>query len=122
SESFEKPVFVMNYPRDIKAFYMKEHPERPELVKCADLIAPEGYGEIIGGSQREEDYDKLLKNMKDFGLSEDDYGWYLDLRKYGSVPHSGFGMGLERFVAWVCGIPHVREAIPFPRMLYRIYP
>ena len=122
SESFEKPVFVMNYPRDIKAFYMKEHPERPELVKCADLIAPEGYGEIIGGSQREEDYDKILKNMKDFGLSEDDYGWYLDLRKYGSVPHSGFGMGLERFVAWVCGIPHVREAIPFPRMLYRIYP
>ena len=101
---------------------MKEHPERPELVKCADLIAPEGYGEIIGGSQREDDYDKLLARIEEFGLPVEHYQWYLDLRRYGSVPHSGFGIGLERTIAWICGVPHVRETIPFPRMLYRIYP
>ena len=122
SEEFEKPVFVMDYPKKIKAFYMKEHPERPELVKCADLIAPEGYGEIIGGSQREDDYDKLLARIEEFGLPVEHYQWYLDLRRYGSVPHSGFGLGLERTIAWICGVPHVRETIPFPRMLYRIYP
>ncbi len=122
SQSFEKPVFVVDYPKKIKAFYMKEHPQRPELVKCADLLAPEGYGEIIGGSQREDDYEKLLKRIEEFGLPVDAYRWYLDLRKYGSVPHSGFGLGLERTIAWIAGIQHVREAIPFPRMLYRIYP
>ncbi len=122
SSHFEKPVFVTDYPRKIKAFYMKENPERPELVKCADLLATEGYGEIIGGSQREDDYDKLLARMKEFGLPIEPYQWYLDLRKYGSVPHSGFGLGLERTIAWITGISHVREAIPFPRVLYRIYP
>jgi len=122
SSHFEKPVFVTDYPRKIKAFYMKENPERPELVKCADLLATEGYGEIIGGSQREDDYDKLLARMEEFGLPIEPYQWYLDLRKYGSVPHSGFGLGLERTIAWITGISHVREAIPFPRVLYRIYP
>jgi len=122
SQRFDKPVFIENYPAKIKAFYMKEHPERPELVACSDLIAPEGYGEIIGGSQREDDYDKLLAKIKKIGLPEESYEWYLDLRKFGSIPHSGFGMGLERTVAWICGIQHIREAIPFPRMLYRIYP
>ncbi|MCD6594059.1 asparagine--tRNA ligase [bacterium] len=122
SKHFDKPVFIMDYPRKIKAFYMKEHSERPELVRCADLIAPEGYGEIIGGSQREDDYDKLLARMEEFGLAIENYRWYLDLRKYGSVVHSGFGLGIERTVAWICGIPHVREATAFPRMLYRIYP
>lgn len=122
SNMFDKPVFIMDYPKKIKAFYMKEHPERSELVKCSDLIAPEGYGEIIGGSQREDDYDKLLRNINEFGLPERAYRWYIDLRKYGSVVHSGFGLGLERTVAWIAGIPHVRQAIPFPRMLYRIYP
>ncbi|MDR0922585.1 MAG: asparagine--tRNA ligase [Lactobacillales bacterium] len=122
ANSFEKPVFIMNYPKAIKPFYMKPHPTRDDVVICADLIAPEGYGEIIGGSERETDYDKLLAEIKKFGLSEDEYSWYLDLRKYGSVPHSGFGLGLERTVTWVAGIDHVRESIPFPRLLNRIYP
>ena len=122
SQHFGRPVFVMNYPKKIKAFYMKEDPHNPERVKCADLIAPEGYGEIIGGSQREDDYDKLLERMQEFNIPVEPYRWYVDLRKYGSVPHSGFGLGIERTVSWISGISHVREAILFPRMLYRIYP
>jgi asparaginyl-tRNA synthetase len=118
----DKPVFVECYPKKAKAFYMKQHPERPDLVLCADLLAPEGYGEIIGGSQREDDPDVLLKSITDSGLDPERYGWYFDLRKYGSVPHSGFGLGIERTLAWICGLRHVRETIPFPRMLYRAYP
>jgi asparaginyl-tRNA synthetase len=119
---FGRPVFVMNYPKAIKAFYMKEDPGRPDRVLCADLIAPEGYGEIIGGSQREDDYEKLRQRMEALGIPTEPYRWYLDLRKYGSVPHAGFGLGIERTVAWIAGIAHVREAALFPRMLYRIYP
>jgi asparaginyl-tRNA synthetase len=119
---YDKPIFIQHYPKKVKAFYMKEHPEKPEYVKCADLLAPEGYGEIIGGSQREDDYDKLLKAILDNGLDPERYGWYLDLRKYGSVPHSGFGLGIERTLSWICGLKHVRETIPFPRMIYRAYP
>lgn len=122
SENFETPVFIYDYPKHIKAFYMKEHPERPDLAKCSDLIAPEGYGEIIGGSQREDEIDKLLTRIKEEGLPVEAYEWYLDLRRYGSVPHAGFGLGLERTVAWLTGIKHVREAIPFPRMIYRLNP
>ncbi|HHS49694.1 MAG TPA: asparagine--tRNA ligase [candidate division Zixibacteria bacterium] len=122
SEHFDSPVFIYDYPKKIKAFYMKQHPERPELVKCSDLIAPEGVGEIIGGSQREEDIEVLRARIREEGLPEEAYGWYLDLRKFGSVPHSGFGLGIERTVAWICGISHVREAIPFPRMIYRLNP
>ena len=119
---FEKPVFVHNFPVGAKAFYMKPDPDDSETVLAADLLAPEGYGEIIGGSQRIDDYDILLKKLKENGLSEDDYRWYLDLRKYGSVPHGGFGIGLERTVAWIAKLPHVRETIPFPRLLEKIYP
>ncbi|MCD6569084.1 MAG: asparagine--tRNA ligase [Deltaproteobacteria bacterium] len=119
---FDKPVFIENYPKKTKAFYMKQDPDRPECVLCADLLAPEGYGEIIGGSQREDNYDVLLNTIKDNQLDPDRYKWYLDLRQYGSVPHSGFGLGIERCVAWICGLKHVREAIPFPRMIYRAYP
>lgn len=119
---FDKPVLILNYPKAIKAFYMKQDPERDDLVLCADMIAPEGYGEIIGGSVREEDYEKLKQRIHEFGLKEEDYEWYLDLRKYGSVPHAGFGLGLERTVTWIAGIEHVRESIPFPRLLNRIYP
>lgn len=122
ANSFNKPVFILNYPKAIKPFYMKPHPTRSDVVICADLIAPEGYGEIIGGSERETDYEALLEQIKNFGLSEEEYQWYLDLRRYGSVPHSGFGLGLERTITWVCGIEHIREAIPFPRLLNRIYP
>lgn len=122
SNQFEKPVLVYNYPQKIKAFYMKPHPERKELVLNNDMLAPEGYGEIIGGSQRNDDYDSLLQRIREQKLPEETYGWYLDLRKYGSVPHSGFGLGLERTVSWICHLPHVRESIPFPRMLYRLYP
>ena len=118
----ERPVFILNYPKAIKPFYMKEHPDRPEVVLCADMIAPEGYGEIIGGSEREVDYQRLSEQIEKFGLSKDDYAWYLDLRKYGSVPHSGFGLGLERMVTWISGTEHIRESIPFPRLLNRIYP
>ena len=122
ANSFEKPVFITNYPKAIKPFYMLPDPTRDDVVVCADLIAPEGYGEIIGGSERETDYDALLEEIRKWGLSEEEYSWYLDLRKYGSVPHSGFGLGLERTVTWLAGIDHVREAIPFPRLLNRIYP
>ena len=122
AKQFDKPVFILNYPKAIKAFYMKPHPEREDVVLCADLIAPEGYGEIIGGSEREVDFDALTQRIKEFGLTEEDYAWYLDLRKYGSVPHSGFGLGLERAVTWICGTEHIRESIPFPRLLNRIYP
>lgn len=122
AEQFDKPVFIVNYPKAIKAFYMKDHPDRDDVVLCADLIAPEGYGEIIGGSERETDYDVLKQKIIDFGLDPKDYDWYLDLRKYGSVPHSGYGLGLERFVTWVTGNKHIRESIPFPRLLNRLYP
>lgn len=122
SERYEGPVFVHGYPTACKPFYMKRNPVRPETVLCADLIAPEGYGEIIGGSQREDDLAALEQRIEEHGLPRDAYEWYLDLRRYGSVPHAGFGMGVERMVAWLCGLEHVRETIPFPRMLYRIYP
>ncbi|MCK5832584.1 asparagine--tRNA ligase [bacterium] len=122
SDSFGTPVFIYDYPKKIKAFYMKQHPDNPDLVKCSDLIAPEGYGEIIGASQREENIDALVGRIREEGLPEEAYSWYLDLRRYGSVPHSGFGLGLERTVAWICGINHIREAIPFPRMIYRLNP
>lgn len=121
-EDFDKPVFVYNYPKEAKAFYMKENPEDPRTVLCDDLLAPEGYGEIIGGSQREDDYDRLLARIREEGLPEEAYAWYLDLRKYGSFPHSGFGLGVERTVAWITGRPHIREMIPFPRLINRIYP
>lgn len=122
AESFDRPVFITHYPTSLKAFYMKPDPARPEVVLCADLIAPEGYGEIIGGSQRIDDPELLLQRFREHNLSEETYGWYLDLRRYGSVPHSGFGLGLERTVAWICGLEHVRETIPFPRLLYRLHP
>jgi asparaginyl-tRNA synthetase len=122
AEDHDRPVFVFNYPKEAKAFYMKENPEDPRTVLCDDLLAPEGYGEIIGGSQREDDYDKLLERIREQKLPESAYGWYLDLRKYGTFVHSGFGLGLERTVAWICGRQHIRECIPFPRMLNRLYP
>jgi asparaginyl-tRNA synthetase len=119
---YDRPVFVFNYPKEAKAFYMKENPADPRTVLCDDLLAPEGYGEIIGGSQREDDYDKLLHRIREEGLSVDAYDWYLDLRKYGTFVHSGFGLGLERTVSWICGLPHLREAIAFPRMMNRLRP
>jgi len=119
---FESPVFVFGYPTAVKAFYMEPWPGRPEVCKSVDLLAPEGYGEICGGSERISDYDLLLRRIREQGLPEDAFKWYLELRKYGSVPHSGFGMGVERVVAWLCGIEHVREAIPFPRTIKRVYP
>ena len=122
SSQFEKPVIVHRYPAQVKAFYMEPDPQRPELALCCDVLAPEGYGEIIGGSQRMGSYEHLLKRIHEHGLPEEAFKWYLDLRRYGGVPHSGFGMGLERAVAWICGLEHLRETIPFPRMLYRLYP
>ena len=122
SNEFKRPVFVMNYPLSAKEFYMKEHPENPELVLCFDVLAPEGFGEIVGGSQRVDDVKTLEQRLKDFNLPREPFEWYLDLRRFGSVPHSGFGMGVERTVAWICGIKHIRETIPFPRTLYRITP
>ncbi|WP_303975230.1 asparagine--tRNA ligase [Streptococcus merionis] len=122
SNYFGVPTFVVNYPASFKAFYMKPVPGNPERVLCADLLAPEGYGEIIGGSERETDYDKLIARIEEEGLNPEDYAFYLDLRKYGSVPHCGFGLGLERMVTFVAGTKHIREAIPFPRMLHRIKP
>jgi asparaginyl-tRNA synthetase len=121
-EMHDRPVFIMNYPKAAKAFYMKENPADPRTVLCNDLIAPEGYGEIIGGSQREDDLDRLLARIREQGLPEDSYRWYLDLRRYGTFTHSGFGLGLERTIAWITGRPHIREMIPFPRMLNRLYP
>jgi asparaginyl-tRNA synthetase len=121
-ESFDRPVFIHSYPVECKAFYMKASPERPEVARCADLIAPEGYGEIIGGGQREDDLETLLVRIREHKLPEESYEWYLDLRRFGSVPHSGFGMGIERVVAWICGLDHIRETIPFARMLHRMTP
>ncbi|GAA0353987.1 asparagine--tRNA ligase [Alkalibacterium iburiense] len=122
AQQYDKPVFILNYPKAIKPFYMKPHPDRDDVVLCADMIAPEGYGEIIGGSEREEDYDALREQILAFDLDIKEYEWYLELRKYGSVPHSGFGLGLERAVTWISGTEHIRESIPFPRLLNRIYP
>jgi asparaginyl-tRNA synthetase len=122
TKKYDKPIFVEKYPAEVKAFYMKRDRSDPTRALCADLLAPEGYGEIIGGSQREDDYDTLLKRLKEHNLPLDAFQWYLDLRKYGSVPHSGFGFGLERLVTWICGLEHVRESIPFARTIYRITP
>lgn len=122
ANQYEQPVFIVNYPKAIKPFYMPTHPDRDDIVICADLIAPEGYGEIIGGSQRESDYETLKQNIIDFGLNVEDYEWYLDLRRYGSVTTSGFGLGLERVVTWITGNKHIRESIPFPRLLNRLTP
>jgi asparaginyl-tRNA synthetase len=122
SEAADKPVIIHRYPAKAKAFYMEPDPERPELALCMDMLAPEGYGEIIGGSQRVSSYDLLRDRIREHGLPEEAFQWYLDLRKYGSVPHGGFGLGVERVVAWLAGIQHIRETIPYPRMLYRIYP
>ncbi len=122
SRLHERPVFVTQYPRECKAFYMKRNADDPTRVNNVDMLAPEGFGEIIGGSQREDDLDALLTRLREEGLSEDDYAWYLDLRRYGSVPHGGFGLGVERTLAWLCGFKHIRETIPFPRMMGRIYP
>ena len=122
SAQFDKPVMVHRYPAKVKAFYMEPDPQRPELALCVDVLAPEGYGEIIGGSQRMASHELLLQRIHEHGLPEEAFKWYLDLRKFGSVPHGGFGMGIERAVAWICGLEHVRETIPFPRMLYRLYP
>jgi asparaginyl-tRNA synthetase len=119
---YEKPVFVYGYPTEVKAFYMEPWPERPEVCKSVDLLAPEGYGEIIGGSERISDPDLLLTRLRQHDLPEAAFKWYLELRRFGSVPHSGFGMGVERTVAWICGIEHIREAIPFPRTIKRVYP
>jgi len=122
AEHFEKPVLVHRYPSESKAFYMEPDPEDPSLALALDVLAPEGYGEIIGGSQRIHDHDLLLQRIKDHDLPVEAFQWYLDVRKFGGFPHSGFGMGLERFVAWMCGVPHLRETIPYPRMLNKIYP
>ena len=122
SAQFDKPVMVHRYPAQVKAFYMEPDPQRPELALCVDVLAPEGYGEIIGGSQRMASYDLLVQRIHEHGLPEEAFKWYLDLRKFGSVPHGGFGMGIERVVGWICGLEHVRETIPFPRMLNRLYP
>jgi len=122
SKNFDKPVFIEKYPAQIKAFYMQSDPKNPKVVLNDDCLAPEGYGEIIGGSQRVDDLKTLEKKIKEFGLSPEPLKWYLDLRRYGSVPHSGFGIGLERTVAWLCGLPHIRETIPFPRMINRLRP
>jgi len=122
ASQFEKPVMVHRYPAKVKAFYMEPDPQRPDLALCVDVLAPEGYGEIIGGSQRIGSYEQLRQRIQQHDLPEEAFKWYLDLRKYGGVPHSGFGMGIERAVAWICGLEHVRETIPFPRMLHRMYP
>lgn len=122
SDQFDRPVFVLNYPKTIKPFYMLTDPDDPQQYVCADMLAPEGYGEIIGGSERETDYDTLKAAIEKAGLDLNEYEWYLDLRKYGSVPHSGFGLGLERAITWICKLDHLREAIPFPRMINRLKP
>ena len=122
SEQFDRPVCVTHYPASVKAFYMKPDPNQPDRALCVDVLAPEGYGEIIGGGQRLDDYDLLVQRIKEHDLPMEAFEWYLDLRRYGSVPHGGFGMGVERCVSWICGLEHVRETIPYPRMLYRLYP
>ena len=122
ANSFEKPVMISRYPAAIKAFYMEPDPGRPEVALCVDVLAPEGYGEVIGGGERATSLQFLQEQIAAHGLPEDAFQWYLDLRRYGSVPHAGFGMGIERCTAWMCGIEHIRETIPFPRMLYRLRP
>jgi asparaginyl-tRNA synthetase len=122
SEMFDGPVAVTGFPSAIKAFYFEPEPDRPEVSMSVDILAPEGYGEIIGGGQRIDDYDRLLARIEAHHLPKEAFEWYLDLRRFGSVPHGGFGMGIERVVAWICGLEHLREAIPFPRMLYRVTP
>jgi asparaginyl-tRNA synthetase len=122
SEQFDKPVMVHRYPTAIKAFYMEPDPTRPDVALCVDVLAPEGYGEIIGGGQRMSSYELLMQRIEEHKLPRQAFEWYLDLRKFGSVPHAGFGMGIERAVTWICGLEHVRETIPFPRMLYRLTP
>jgi asparaginyl-tRNA synthetase len=122
SQQFDKPVAVTHYPAAIKAFYMKPDPANPDRALCVDILAPEGYGEIVGGGQRLDDYDLLVQRIKEHNLPMEAFEWYLDLRRFGTVPHGGFGMGIERCVTWLCGLEHVRETIPYPRMLYRLYP
>ena len=122
SQHFDRPVAIHRYPAKVKPFYMEPDPKRPELALCVDMLAPEGIGEIIGGSQRLASYDLLLQRIKEHNLPQDAFEWYLDLRRFGTVPHAGFGMGIERVVGWICGLEHVREAIPFPRMMYRVTP
>jgi len=122
SEQFDRPVMVHRYPSQVKAFYMKRDPENPKVALAVDVLAPEGFGEIIGGSQREDDLDLLLARIKEHHLPQEAFEWYLDLRRYGSVPHAGFGLGVERTVGWICGLEHVRESVPFPRMIYRLTP
>jgi asparaginyl-tRNA synthetase len=122
AHDLDRPIFIYNYPREAKAFYMKQNPDDPRTVLCDDCLAPEGFGEIIGGSQREDDYDLLLGQIHKEGLPEEAYGWYLDLRKYGTFVHSGYGLGVERTVGWICGVPHIREVIAFPRTMTRLYP
>jgi asparaginyl-tRNA synthetase len=122
SSQFERPLMIHRYPAKVKAFYMEPDPQRPDLALCVDVLAPEGYGEIIGGSQRMASHELLLQRIHEHSLPEEAFKWYLDLRKFGAVPHSGFGMGIERAVAWICGLEHVRETIPFPRTLHRLYP
>ncbi|MDI6780295.1 MAG: asparagine--tRNA ligase [Bacteroidota bacterium] len=122
SNQFDRPVIVHRYPSEVKAFYMKRDPENPKVALAMDVLAPEGYGEIVGGSQREDDYDALLSRINEHKLPVEAFEWYLDLRRYGSVPHSGFGLGVERTVSWICGLEHIRETIPFPRMIYRLTP
>ena len=119
---FDKPFFVTHFPKGVKAFYHKPDPERPEVTLSADLLAPEGYGEITGGGQRIDDLDELLQRMKEENLNPEDYKWYIDLRRYGSVPHSGFGLGVERAIAWICKLDHIRDAVAFPRLINRVYP
>jgi asparaginyl-tRNA synthetase len=121
-EGYDRPLFIYNYAKEAKAFYMKENPADPRTVLCDDCLAPEGYGEIIGGSQREDDYEKLKRRIVAEGLPVDAYQWYLDLRRFGTFPHAGFGLGLERTVAWICGISHVRETVPFARTMQRLTP
>lgn len=122
ASQYDRPIFVHRYPAKIKAFYFKTDPDHPELALGVDCLAPEGYGEIIGGGQREESYETLVKRIEEHGLPKEAFDWYLDLRKYGSVPHAGFGLGIERTVSWICGLEHLREASPFPRMIHRIRP
>jgi asparaginyl-tRNA synthetase len=122
SQQFDAPLCVTHYPAAVKAFYMKSDPQQPDKALCVDVLAPEGYGEIIGGGQRLDDLDVLIQRIKDHELPQEAFEWYLDLRRFGTVPHGGFGMGIERVVTWICGLDHLRETIPYPRMLYRIYP
>jgi len=122
SKRFEKPVMVTHYPASVKAFYMKRDPNNPDLALCLDVLAPEGFGEIIGGSQREDDLSALEQRINEYNLPQEAFQWYLDVRRYGTFPHSGFGLGIERTLAWISGAEHIRECIPFPRMLYKIYP